>query len=121
MKFDTLFTVIQVDVLLNEDVLIGQDIFADKKVRGVIENGQFKFEKVNIGNAVQGEISLECGDVDDSTKSVLITLVTSFGDVFANDLSQIGKTDVVELEIELDTDKPITQAPYRMPEPKKSL
>ena len=40
--------------------------------------------------------------------SVLISLVTSFGDVFANGLSQIRKTDMIELKIELDTDKPIT-------------
>lgn len=115
VKFVAVFFVAD-DDLLEEDVLIGQKIFTGKKVRGVVKDGQFKFEK-----NVDVEFNMKHGNMDDGTKLALFNMVTNFNDIFAENLSQIGKTDVVEMKIELDTDKPIAQPPYRIPEPKKRV
>ena len=106
------------DDLIEEDMLIGQGAFTDTNVRCVATNGRFNFEVGEIRSPIT---DLETGEIELVQKSALISFINRYRDVFAIDVSEIGKTSLVELAIELDTKTPKGQAPYRIPGPKKRV
>lgn len=59
-------------------------------------------DQVHVGDAVNG---------DDKTK--LINLLHRFEGCFAHDLTELGCTDVAEMKIELNSQKPVVCRPYR--------
>lgn len=53
-------------------------------------------------------------DVDENSLNRLHELLCSYRDCFANNLSEIGCTDAVEMKIDLLDDKPVVYRPYRL-------
>ncbi|XP_046811925.1 uncharacterized protein LOC124421142 [Lucilia cuprina] len=127
------------DELLLTDVLLGQDIFASGNITLSVVNGKMIIENKfyaqiktvnNINKNVKDgknefesfEIDKQCikCDLDDEdTKAKLNEVIIENKSVFSNTLQNLGKTDLVEMKINLINSKIVSQAPYRVPEPKK--
>ena len=58
---------------------------------------------------------------DDNVNQQIQELVNEYDDIFATTSSEIGKTNLINFQIELDTKKPIAKNAYLVPEPKKQL
>jgi len=54
-------------------------------------------------------------------KTRMQNLLEDYADVFSSGLKGIGKTNVVEAEIEVEDKQAVAQAPYRIPEPKRDV
>ena len=58
--------------------------------------------------------NFRCGDISFNDRNKLGTLLNEFRDCFCFDLSELGKTNSIELKIECITEKPIVYRPYRL-------
>ena len=108
------------DKFLDEDVLIGQGAFAGKNVQCIAVNGKFEL-KADISREAINENDLNVGELNVNEKENLVNLLGEYRDIFAINLKEIGETKLVQLKIELDTNIPIAQTPYRIPIPKKQI
>ena len=61
------------------------------------------------------KIELQDADVSDEQQNVFKALCNEFKDVFLVDSSDIGKTLLIEMEINTGDSSPITQKPYTLP------
>lgn len=64
---------------------------------------------------------ISCGINDEETRIMLHELINEYRDVIGREISEIGLTREIEMNIELTTDEPIVSRPYRIPEPKKKI
>ena len=64
---------------------------------------------------VHRKINLQDADVSDEHKNAFKELCHEFKDIFSVDLGDIGKTPLVEMEIDTGDSPPITQKPYTLP------
>ena len=64
---------------------------------------------------VHRKINLQDADVSDEHKNAFNELCHEFNDIFSVDLGDIGKTPLVEMEIDTGDSPPITQKPYTLP------
>ena len=64
---------------------------------------------------VHRKINLQDADVSDEHKNAFKELCHEFKDIFAVALGDIGKTPLVEMEIDTGDSPPITQKPYTLP------
>ncbi|KAL0883751.1 hypothetical protein ABMA27_015856 [Loxostege sticticalis] len=55
------------------------------------------------------------GTLTKDTLSTLVDLLNRYRNCFAFDLKELGKTDLVEMEIHLKTEEPVVYRPYRLP------
>ncbi|XP_037930328.1 uncharacterized protein LOC119665079 [Teleopsis dalmanni] len=113
---------IQIDTDLKID-----EVEKPENIRAVYDNGQFKFEdkvkttcKINkLSPITEDDV---CTDtVNSDSKGKLLEVINEFRECFATGMDGIGKTNVVEMKIELTTNEVIAQVPYRVPEPKKEI
>lgn len=58
-------------------------------------------------------------DAPDEIKQKLLKLLNKYRDCFAQNLRELGKTDLVEMEIELKDEKPVVYRPYRLSHPER--
>ena len=61
------------------------------------------------------KINLQDADVSDEHKNAFKELCHEFNDIFLVDSGDIGKTPLVEMEIDTGDSPPITQKPYTLP------
>ena len=64
---------------------------------------------------VHRKIKLQDADVSDEPQKAFQDLCHEFKDIFSVDLGDIGKTPLVEMEIDTGDSPPITQKPYTLP------
>ena len=64
---------------------------------------------------VHRKINLQDADVSDEHQKAFKELCHEFKDIFLVDLGDIGKTPLVEMEIDTGDSPPITQKPYTLP------
>ena len=64
---------------------------------------------------IHRKINLQDADVSDEHKNAFKELCHEFKDIFLVDLGDIGKTPLVEMEIDTGYSPPITQKPYTLP------
>ena len=64
---------------------------------------------------VQRKVELQDADVSAEHQKAFKDLFEEFKDIFLVDLSDIGKTSLVEMEIDTGDSPPITQKPYTLP------
>ena len=85
----------------------------------VIEDSQNQEEKKFITSPadieVHRKINLQDADISDEHKNAFKELCCEFKDIFSVDLGDIGKTPLVEMEIDTGDSPPITQKPYTLP------
>ncbi|XP_053968427.1 uncharacterized protein LOC128869850 [Anastrepha ludens] len=117
------------DELLTSDVLLGKEIF-NRNIVAHINSGQLKFEYLPIAENRETTVSerkvinknqIICGELESAQGGKLFRLLNEYNDIFANNISEIGQTNALSMKIKLDTNVPIAQNPYRIPEPKKVL
>ena len=64
---------------------------------------------------IHRKVSLQDADVSDEHQKAFQDLCQEFNDIFSVDLGDIGKTPLVEMEIDTGDSPPITQKPYTLP------
>ncbi|XP_067635211.1 uncharacterized protein [Eurosta solidaginis] len=112
------------DTFLTVDVLLGQDVF--KNMQMVISDGKISVinvcnKNVNLNNSkIINDDEIKCGIDENDKINKLVSLINKYRNVFATDMSEIGRTELVKMKIDLDTINPIVQKPFRVPEPKNS-
>ncbi|KPU81876.1 uncharacterized protein Dana_GF27453 [Drosophila ananassae] len=113
------------DELLQEDLLLGQDVIVSAQL-----SLKFTAEDVEVKRAVQqaGTIGSERGThkllvnmQNNQARSQMNQLSSKFEDVFSTGLQGIGKTNIVQAKIDVESNQVVSQPPYRIPEPKKEV
>ena len=64
---------------------------------------------------VHRKVDLQDADVSEEHKQAFKDLCTEFSDIFSTDSGDIGKTPLLEVEIDTGDSPPITQKPYTLP------
>ena len=100
-------------ILLEE----GDDIegLQEQKRRIISENKEKKFI-TSLGDIeVHRKVELQDADVTEVQQNAFRELCNEFKDIFSIDSSDIGKTPLIEMEIDTGDSLPITQKPYTLP------
>ena len=79
------------------------------------EQGEKKFITSPTDIEVHRKVELQDADVSEGHQNAFKELCKEFKDIFSVDLSDIGKTPLVEMEIDTGDSPPITQKPYTLP------
>ena len=100
-------------ILLEED----NDIegLQDQKEELVSESKEKKFITSLADIEVHQKIELQDANVSDEEQNAFKELCNEFKDIFSVDSSDIGKTPLIEMEIDTGDSPPITQKPYTLP------
>ena len=79
------------------------------------EQGEKKFITSPADIEVHQKVELQDADVSEEHQNAFKALCKEFKDIFSVDSSDIGKTPLVEMEIDTGDSPPITQKPYTLP------
>ena len=88
----------------------GNEVFIDQK-----ETIERKFITSPADIEVHRKIELQDAEISDDHRQAFKELCTEFSDIFSTDSSDIGKTPLLEVEINTGDSPPITQKPYTLP------
>ena len=64
---------------------------------------------------VHRKVELQDADITTAQQNAFKDLCMEFNDIFSTDSGDIGKTPLLEVEIEMGDSLPITQKPYTLP------
>ena len=64
---------------------------------------------------VHRKVELQDADITEEQQNAFKELCTEFNDIFSTDSSDIGKTPLLEVEIDTGDSLPVTQKPYTLP------
>ena len=100
-------------ILLEED----NDIegLKEQKKEITLENTKKKFIMSPADIDVQRKIDLQDAEVTEEQQKAFKELCDKYKDIFSTDSSDIGKTPLIEMEIDTSDRPPITQRPYTLP------
>ena len=79
------------------------------------EQGEKKFITSPADIDVHRKVELQDADISEEHQNAFKELFNEFNDIFLVDSSDIGKTPLVEMEIDTRDSPPITQKPYTLP------
>ena len=79
------------------------------------ENVETKFITSPADIEVHRKVELQDADITDDQRKAFKDLCTEFIDIFSTDSCDIGKTPLLEVEIDTGDSLPITQKPYTLP------
>ena len=79
------------------------------------EQGEKKFITSPADIDIHQKVELQDAEVSEEHQNAFKELCNEFKDIFSVDLSDIGKTPLVEMEIDTGDSPPITQKPYTLP------
>ena len=85
----------------------------DKEVLDKQEEKRFITSPTDID--VHRKVELQDADVTEEQQNAFKDLCTEFNDIFSTDSGDIGKTPLLEVEIDTGDSLPITQKPYTLP------
>ena len=80
-----------------------------------IENTEKKFITSPANIKVHRKVELQDTDITEAQRKAFKDLCVKFNDTFSTDSSNIGKTPLLEVEIDTGDNLPITQKPYTLP------
>ena len=100
-------------ILLEED----DDIegLQDQEEEVISKSKEKKFITYPADIKVHQKIELEDANVSEEQQNAFKELCNEFKDIFSVDSSDIGKTSLIEMEIDTGDSPPITQKPYTLP------
>ena len=81
----------------------------------VKENVEKKFITSPADIEVHRKVELQDADISDEQRQAFKDLCTEFKDIFSTDSGDIGKTPLLEVEIDTGDSLPINQKPYTLP------
>ena len=64
---------------------------------------------------IHRKVNLQDANITEDQRNAFKDLCTEFNDIFSTDLGDIGKTPLLEVEIDTGDSLPITQKPYTLP------
>ena len=64
---------------------------------------------------IHGKVELQDAEISEEQRQAFRDLCTEFKDIFSTDSGDIGKTPLLEVEIDTGDSPPITQKPYTLP------
>ena len=79
------------------------------------ENVEKKFITSPADIEVHRKVELQDADISDEQRQAFKNLCMEFNDIFSTDSGDIGKTPLLEVEIDTGDSLPITQKPYTLP------
>ena len=79
------------------------------------EQGEKKFITSPADIDIHRKVELQDADISEEHQNAFKELCKEFKDIFSVDLGDIGKTPLVEMEIDTRDSPPITQKPYTLP------
>ena len=79
------------------------------------ENMEKRFITSPANIEVHRKVELQDADITKAQQNVFKDLCTEFNDIFSTDSGDIGKTPLLEVEIDTGDSLPITQKPYTLP------
>ena len=100
-------------ILLEEDN--NMEVLQGKVEERISESKEKKFITSPADIKVHRIIELQDADVSDEHQNAFKALCNEFKDIFSVDSSDIGKTPLIEMEIDTGDSPPITQKPYTLP------
>ena len=80
-----------------------------------MENKEKKFITSPADIEVQRKVELQDANITEAQQNAFKDLCAEFNDIFSTDSSDIGKTPLLEVEIDTGDNLPITQKPYTLP------
>ena len=86
-----------------------------QKRKLISENREKKFITSPADIEVHRKVKLQDADVTEVLQNTFRELCNEFKDIFSIDSSDIGKTPLIEMEIDMGDSLPITQKPYTLP------
>ena len=89
--------------------------FNNQKESDIEEKVEKKFITSPAYIEVHRKVELQDADVSKEQKQAFKDLCTEFNDIFSTDSGYIGKTPLLEVEIDTGDSPPITQKPYTLP------
>ena len=100
-------------ILLEED----NDIegLQEQKRKIISENREKKFIISPVDIEVHRKVELQDADITEVQQNAFKELCNEFKDIFSIDSSDIGKTPLIEMEIDTSDSLPITQKPFTLP------
>ena len=100
-------------ILLEED----NDIegLQEQKKKVISKNTEKKFITSPVDIEVHREVELQDTEITEAQQNAFKELCNEFKDIFSIDSSDIGKTPLIEMEIDTGDSLPITQEPYTLP------
>ena len=87
----------------------------EQKRKILSENRETKFITSPVDIEVYRKVTLQNADVTEVQQNAFRELCNEFKDIFSIDSSDIGKTPLIEMEIDTGDSLPITQKPYTLP------
>ena len=100
-------------IFLEEDN--DMEVLQGKVEERISESKEKKFITSPADIEVYQKIKLQDADVSDEQQNAFKALCSEFRDIFSVDSSDIGKTPLIEMEIDTGDSPPITQKPYTLP------
>ena len=89
------------------------------KVNEVLDEQKGEVEKKFITSPadidIHRKVELQDAEISDEHRQAFKDLCTEFNDIFSTDSGDIGKTPLLEVEIDTGDSPPITQKPYTLP------
>ena len=80
-----------------------------------MENTEKRFITSPADIEVHRKVELQDTDITEAQRNTFKGLCVKFNDIFSTDSSDIGKTPLLEVEIDTGDNLPITQKPYTLP------
>lgn len=123
LKVDTvelIITLYVIDELSGCDILIGRNFTEDRSIMYIRVGDSLTFrpaETLKVFNVNSSRYN----DRSREHESILNKMFSKYPQCISRDLSSLGKTDCVELELELTSSKPVCQRPYRMSESERLI
>ena len=87
----------------------------EQKRKIISENREKKFITLPTDIEVHRKVELQDADITEAQQNAFKELCNEFKDVFSIDSSDIGKTPLIEMEIDTGDSLSITQKPYTLP------
>ena len=93
-----------------------KEVLYDQKGKNVNdEDMEKKFITSAIDIEVHRKVTLQDADITEAQQNAFKDLCIDFNDIFSTDSGDIGKTPLLEVEIDTGDSLPITQKPYTLP------
>lgn len=115
---ELIITLYVIDALSGCDILIGRNFTEEKSIMYVRVGDTLTFQSVDALHVCGVDTIV---NVSSDYQIILKNILSKYPLSFSKDLSCLGKTSCVKLEIQLTSSKPICQRPYRMSESERAV
>ena len=110
---------LEISEIMTETSTEPSPITCEDKVSEVLNDQKEEVERKFITSPadieVHRKIDLQDAEISDNHRQAFKDLCTEFSDIFSTDSGDIGKTPLLEVEINTGDSPPITQKPYTLP------